>query len=151
MFALPDTGVTVWPVGLILDPPAPPPSTAKQPLQTVILWPARGEPDRWWKLGGGFPLSCRGAFTHLTQHVTQLLGLEMIYICETEISLELATLGFYLFPVVRGRPLQSGSTNLQSQREMIRSSQRPRALIWEPPSAGVSSECSRMAVTPGYY
>lgn len=65
---------------------------------------------------GGIPLSSRAAFTHLTQHVTQLLGFEMIYMCGVEISLKLTTLGFFILFLcvlrakVRGRPLQSVST-----------------------------------------
>lgn len=88
MFARPDSGVTVWLVRLILDPPAPTPPFNHKTAITTGDPVDEGEPDRWWKLrGGGFPLSCSGAFTHLTQQVTQLLGFEMKFSYDMETSL----------------------------------------------------------------
>lgn len=53
MFARPDSGVTVWLVRLILDPPAPTPPFNHKTAITTGDPVDEGEPDRWWKLRGG--------------------------------------------------------------------------------------------------
>lgn len=58
-----NSGVTVWPGCLILDPPASPATTKwplqKWPCQSQHTWPACSEPDHSFE-AWGFPVSCRG-------------------------------------------------------------------------------------------
>lgn len=85
MLVLPDSGVTVWPVRLILDPSSPHPPTQPQNATITNRDPV-GDGERRQPTANPISLveSQEGdshfaagvAFAHLTQHVTQLLAFE---------------------------------------------------------------------------